>query len=59
MGPLYIKRRKSMGLPGVISPLEVEFIALTTLVITGSRVHLVRVDQFFLGLVDASHRKRM
>ena len=36
-----------MGLPGVISPLEVEFIALTTLVITGSRVHLVRVDQFF------------
>ena len=34
-------------------------ITLTTLVITGFRVHLVRVDQFFLGLVDASHRKRM
>lgn len=57
-GPFY-KRPKIHGFAwGHFTP-GGGVITLTTLVITGSRVHLVRGDQFFLGFVDASHRKRM
>ena len=57
-GPFY-KRPKIHGFAwGHFTP-GGGVITLTTLVITGSRVHLVRVDQFFFGFVDASHPKRM
>lgn len=50
-GAPFIKGRKYMGLPrawGHFTP-GGGVMTLTTLVITGSRVHLVRVDQFFFG----------